>query len=65
MVLLVGLARMQSKLSRKWVSKALGVAQGIHSSVAIDRLRKRLAFVIQKAQATSILRRGHLGSVML
>ena len=49
----------------KKIGKALGAAQGLHPSVSIDRLRKRISFVIQKAQATSILRRGHLSNVMM
>jgi len=49
----------------KKVGRALGGATGILPALAIDIVRRRLAFVIQKAQATSILRRGHMGDVMM
>ena len=49
----------------KRVGKAFGSACGLSPSIGVDILRKRLSFVIQKAQATAILRRGSLGSVLL
>jgi hypothetical protein len=44
---------------------ALGNVQGLHRSITIDRIRKWVLFSIQKAQATSWIRRGELGEVML
>ena len=45
--------------------KAIAAAQGIHRSITIDRLRRRVSFAVQKAQATSFLRRGVMGDVLL
>jgi hypothetical protein len=49
----------------KVIGKAIAAAQGIHRSITIDRLRKRISFAVQKAQATSWLRRGAIGDVLL
>ena len=49
----------------KTVGKAMAAAQGVHRSITIDRLRKRVSFAVQKAQATSFLRRGAMGDILL
>ncbi len=49
----------------KEIGAAIAVAQGISKGVAVDRIRKRIAFAIQKAQAMSWIRRGVMADVML
>ena len=49
----------------KDIGKSSSAVLGVTKGVAVDHIRKRVAFAIQKAQATAWIRRGHMADVLL
>jgi len=48
----------------KDIGKASAVVLGLTKGMAVDHIRKRIAFAIQKAQATAWIRRGYTADVL-